>query len=145
MSNIDLSPYQAQKDARKAQYGATTARNAYSRFLSQTRGNRNLFDMQNAQEKQTPSFVSSFRQRGVAGPGVQSGIFTKGLQDYANQQFTDMSRAQQDLANEMYGFDLTDQQSLADYESGNADLEAEKQREIAQAAATLNSFKPFMS
>ena len=145
MSNIDLSPYQKQKDARKAQYGAATARNAYSRFLGQTRGTRNLADMQKAQEKQTPAFVSSFRQRGIAGPGVRSGIFTKGLQDYANQQFTDMSRAQQDLNNQMYGFDLTDRQTFADYESGNADLEAEKQREIAQVAATLNSFKPFMS
>jgi hypothetical protein len=145
MSMIDFSPYQAQKDARKDQYGATTARNAYSRFLAQTRGNRNLADMQTAQEKQTPSFVSSFRQRGVAGPGIQSGIFTKGLQDYANQQFTDMSRAQQDLSNELQGFDLTDMQNAADYKTGIADIDAAKQREIAQTAATLKSFQPFMS
>lgn len=145
MSNIDLSPYQKQKDARKAQYGAATARNAYSRFLGQTRGTRNLADMQKAQEKQTPAFVSSFRQRGIAGPGVRSGIFTKGLQDYANQQFTNMSRAQQDLSNELYGYDLTERQTAADYGSSIADIEAEKNREIAQVAATLNSYKPFMS
>lgn len=145
MSMIDNSPYQTQKDARKAQYGAATARNAYSRFLSQTRGTRNLADMQKAQEKQTPAFVSSFRQRGIAGPGVRSGIFTKGLQDYASQQFTDMSRAQQDLGTDMYGFDLTDRQTDADYRGDVADIDAEKNREIAQVAATLNSFKPFMS
>lgn len=145
MSNIDLSPYQQQKDARKAQYGAATARNAYSRFLGQTRGTRNLADMQKEQEKQTPAFVSSFRQRGIAGPGVRSGIFTKGLQDYANQQFTDMSRAQQDLSTDMYGFDLNDRQNAADYGGDIADIDTEKNREIAQVAATLNSFKPFMS
>ena len=145
MSMIDNSPYQTQKDARKAQYGAATARNAYSRFLGQTRGTRNLADMQKAQEKQAPAFVSSFRQRGIAGPGIQSGIFTKGLQDYASQQFTDMSRAQQDLSNDLYGFDLTDRETDADYRGDIADIDAEKNREIAQVAATLNSFKPFMS
>ena len=145
MSMIDNSPYQTQKDARKAQYGAATARNAYSRFLGQTRGTRNLADMQKAQEKQAPAYVSSFRQRGIAGPGIQSGIFTKGLQDYANQQFTDMSREQQDLKNELYGYDLTERQNAADYGSSIADIEAEKNREIAQVAATLKSYQPFMS
>jgi len=145
MSMIDNSPYQTQKDARKAQYGAATARNAYSRFLGQTRGTRNLADMQKAQEKQAPAYVSSFRQRGIAGPGIQSGIFTKGLQDYANQQFTDMSREQQDLNNELYGYDLTERQNAADYGSSIADIEAEKNREIAQVAATLKSYQPFMS
>jgi hypothetical protein len=145
MSMIDNSPYQTQKDARKAQYGAATARNAYSRFLGQTRGTRRLADMQTAQEKQAPNFISSFTRRGIAGPGIQSGIFTKGLQDYANQQFTNMSRAQQDLNNELYGYDLTDRQTDADYRGDVADIDAEKNREIAQVAATLNSFKPFMS
>jgi hypothetical protein len=56
-----------------------------------------------------------------------------------------MSRAQQDLSNELYGYDLADRQNAADYGDSIADIEAEKNREIAQVAATLNSYKPFMS
>ena len=145
MSMVDTSGYQEQKDRRKDQYGANQARNSYARFLSQTRGTRNLADMQTGYEKQTPGLISSFTQRGLAGPGVQSGVFTRGLQDFAAKQFTDMSRAQEDLSNEMQGYDIQDAESLADYNYSLADIDAAKRREIAQAAATLNSYKPFMS
>jgi hypothetical protein len=144
MSIIDFSPYEAQRRAYGQQYGATSARNAYARFLAQQRGTRNIAELQRNYEMQQPNVVSSFTQRGLAGPGVQSGVFQKGLQEFARKQYQDVFGAQQDLADQVQGFDLEERQAAADYQSQLADLEMKKQREISQAAATLNSFKPFL-
>jgi hypothetical protein len=143
MSMIDYSPYEARKSAQTERYGASQARNAYARTLSQTRGQRKIAEMQTGFEKQTPNLIASYTQRGLAGPGVKSGVFTKGLQDFAERQFKDISGAQSDLAEELQGYDLQGRQDFADYQTSLVDIEAEKAREIRNAAATLNSYKPF--
>ena len=144
MSIVDFSPYEAQRRAYTQQYGATSARNAYARFLAQQRGTRNVADLQRNYEQQAPNVVSGFVRRGLAGPNISSGVFQKGLQEFARKQYQDVFNAQQDLADQMQGFDLEERQAQADYESQLADLEMKKQREISQTAATLNSFKPFL-
>ena len=144
MSIVDFSPYEAQRRAYTQQYGATSARNAYARFLAQHRGTRNVADLQRNYEQQAPNVVSGFVRRGLAGPNISSGVFQKGLQEFARKQYQDVFNAQQDLADQMQGFDLEERQAQADYESQLADLEMKKQREISQTAATLNSFKPFL-
>lgn len=144
MSIVDFSAYEGQRRAYGQQYGATQARNAYARFLAQQRGTRNITDLQRGYEQQAPNVVSGFVRRGLAGPNVRSGVFQKGLQEFARKQYQDVFNAQQDLADQMQGFDVEERQATADYQSQLADLEMKKQREIAQAAATLNSFKPFL-
>jgi len=144
MSMIDISPYENRRRSYTEQYGAGQARSAYARFLAQQRGTRNVAKLQRDYEQQAPNVVGSFVRRGLAGPNVRSGIFQRGLQDFARRQYEDVSGAQQSLADELQGFDLEERQAQADYQSRLADLEAEKQREIARAASTLNSFKPFL-
>lgn len=144
MSMIDFSPFEAQRRSYGEQYGASKARNAYARFLAQQRGTRNIADLQRQYETEQPNVVASFTKRGLAGPGVQSGVFQRGLQDFARKQYQDVFGAQQDLAEQLQGFDLEERQLGADYQRGLADLEADKQRQISRAAATLNSFKPFL-
>lgn len=144
MSMIDFSPYEAQRRAYGQQYGATQARSAYARFLAQQRGTRQIADLQRGFERQAPDVVSGFVRRGMAAPNISSGVFQKGLQDFARKQYQDVFNAQQDLADQLQGFDIEERQAAADYQSQLADLEMKKQREIAQAAATLNSFKPFL-
>lgn len=144
MSMIDFSPFEAQRRSYAEQYGAQTAKSAYARFLAQQRGTRNIAELQRSYEQQAPNVVSGFVRRGLAGPNVRSGIFQRGLQDFARKQYQDVFGAQQDLAEQLQGFDLEERQLSADYQRGLADLEAQKQRQISQTAATLNSFKPFL-
>jgi hypothetical protein len=145
MSIIDFSPYEARRRAAQGQYGATSARNAYANFLSRTRGQRDLEMVGERYREQAPRFVSGYTQRGLAGPSVSSGIYSKGLQDFAKQAFRDQQNLQEQLNQQQMMADYEQAGLEADYRAALADIEADKAREIAESAATLSSFKPFLS
>ena len=144
MSNIDYTGFTQRQRAAGSQYGSKTAQNAYARFLSQQRGSRKKFDLQQNYEKQAPKVVGGYTQRGVAGPGVQSGIFQKGMNDFATQNLNDINDLNTELASEQDQFNLFDRQNQAEYQDQLAAIEAEKQQRIAGTAATLQAFKPFL-
>lgn len=144
MSNIDYTGFTQRQRAAGSQYGSKTAQNAYARFLSQQRGSRKKFDLQQQYEKQAPKVVGGYTQRGVAGPGVRSGIFQKGMNEFASQNLNDINDLNTELASEQDQFGLTDKQNFADYQDQLASIEAEKQQQIANTAATLQAFKPFL-
>ena len=141
---FDYLGYNKGKRAATSAYGASSAKNAYAQFLSQQRGTRKKFDIEQNYEKQAPRVVSSFAQRGLAGPGVQSGVYSKGMQDFATQNLTDLNRLSEDQTAEQQGFDLDQRSATADYNDQIAALEAAKASQIANAAATLSAFKPFI-
>lgn len=144
MSNIDMSGYYKQREAAKNQFGALSARNSYAHFLSQTRGKRDLSMLQEKQSAGVPKLISSYTQRNLAGPGITSGIFSKGLQDYAIES----QRSQQDVQDEINASsrnqELDFAQNQADLEARLLDLEEQKNREIAGSASALTSYKPFL-
>ena len=144
MSEFDYLGYGQRKRSALSSYGAKSAQNAYAQFLSQQRGARKKFDIAKAYETKTPRVVSAFTKRGLAGPGVRSGIYERGLTDLATQQFDEMSNVDRTLAEESNQYGLDERQLRADYDAQIAELEAQKQASIAQAAATLAAFKPFL-
>lgn len=144
MSMIDFSPYEGRRRSATEQFGATSAKNAYAQFLSKTRGQRNLKLAQEQYANKAPDVVGSFVRRGLAGPNVQSGLYQKGLNDFAIQA----QRDQQDIIDQM-----NEQQTMADlgqaeleaqYRGALADIESEKAREIRNAASTLTSYSAFL-
>lgn len=144
MSEFDYMGYNQRKRAATSQFGAKAASSAYANFLAQQRGARKKFDIQQAYEKDAPRLISRFSQRGLAGPGVQSGIYSRGLGEFAQKNVRDLGDWQSEMDQEQQRFDLENRQLRADYDSQIAQLEAEKQAQIAQAAATLSAFKPFL-
>ena len=144
MSNIDYTGFTQRQRAAGSQYGSKTAQNTYARFLSQQRGSRKKFDLQQQYEKQAPKVVGGYTQRGLAGPGVKSGIFQKGMNEFASQNLNDINDLNTELASEQDQFGLADKQNFADYQDQLAAIEAEKQQQIANTAATLQAFKPFL-
>ena len=144
MAGFDYSGYNQRARAALGSYGAKTAQNAYAQFLSQQRGARRKFDIQQQYEQQAPKVVGSYTRRGLAGPGVQSGVYERGMQNFANQNLTALNDAQTAMDNQTAQSRLDDAQARADYDAQIAQLEAEKQASIAQAAATLAAFKPFL-
>jgi hypothetical protein len=145
MAGFDYMGYNQKKRAAGAGYASKTAANTYAQFLSQQRGARKKFDIQQGYEKQAPKVVGSFTKRGLAGPGVQSGIYQKGLTDFATQNFNDLADVDREQNEEMQRSQFEQAQTKAEYDQQIAELEAEKQASIAQAAATLSAFKPFLS
>jgi hypothetical protein len=145
MAGFDYMGYNQKKRAAGAGYASKTAANTYAQFLSQQRGSRKKFDLQQQQERQAPKIVSGYAQRGLAGPGVQSGIYQKGLTDFATQNFQDFADLNRSQDEEMQQSRFEQAQNKAEYDQQIAELEAQKQASIASAAATLSAFKPFLS
>jgi hypothetical protein len=143
-TGFDYLNYNRGKRAATSQYGSSAAKNAYAQFLSQQRGSRKKFDIDTQYGKQAPKVVSSFTKRGLAGPGVKSGVYSAGLQDFATQNLTDLNRLSEDQTAEQQGFDLEQSSIKADYDDQIAALEAAKASQIANTAATLSAFKPFL-
>ena len=145
MAGFDYLGYNQKKRSAGSGYASKQAANTYAKFLSQQRGARKKFDIQQGYEKQAPKIVGGFTKRGLAGPGVKSGIYDRGLTDFAQQNFRDMADFNSEQDMEMQQFDLNSRQARAEYDQQIAELEAQKQASIANAAATLSAFKPFLS
>ncbi len=144
MSNIDFSPYEAKRRTAFDQLSAGTSRNAYAKFLSKQRGDRNLEMMKGSFQKQMPTYVSGLLQRGLGGPSVRSGIADRTLNDAAVNFQNTYSDATDALNQEQAGFNNTQASYQDAYNNAINDIESEKARAIRESAYSLNAFKPFL-
>jgi len=132
--------------ASDANYRAQTdlANNAYGRVLSQQRGSRSLGDMSTNFNRQLPNYKASWSQRGLAGPGIQSGTYQRSMSNYMGDYARDYGRLQEDNTNELMGFDRNAAQIEAGLGRELAGIEQNKQNDIANAAAFLEALRPFL-
>jgi len=129
--------YEARRRGYTQQYGATGAMNAYANFLSQQRGNRERQNMVRQYDEAQPKIVSGFSRRGMVGPNVRSGLFARGLQDFAKQRARTFSEFDQGQQEQQRMYDLTEAQRLESFKNQLADMELEKAQTIADAARQL--------
>jgi len=123
-----------------AQRDASLSQNAYSRFLSQQRGSRSLVDLDRGMTRGLQGLGAGYAQRGLG----QSGIREQGTSDYATNWMNQKDTITQGIAGTMRQADLGDSAANAQYDSTDADLEAEKNAAIQSTAAQLSSFMPFL-
>lgn len=140
----DNAGYAQQSADLQYRYNTDKAQNAYGRFLSQQRGSRSLGDMSRSFSRGLPNFKSSFGQRGLSGPGVQSGTMRRSMGNMLGDYNRDYSRAQQDITGELQQFDLESAQQDAYYNNSLAALEQQKQQDIANAALAIEALRPFL-
>jgi hypothetical protein len=88
-------------------------------------------------DKAQPQVVSGYSRRGLVGPNVKSGIFARGLQDFAKQRAQSFGDYDRGIAEEQRGYDLGEAARLEAFKNQLADLEAEKAQTIADAARQL--------
>lgn len=129
--------YESRRRNYTQQYGATGAMNAYANFLSQQRGTRQRRDMTNQYNEAQPQVVAGYSRRGLVGPNVKSGIFSKGLQDFAKKRATSFYDFDQNQIGEQRAYDLGEAQRLESFRNQLADMESEKADTIADAARQL--------
>ena len=138
----DTGAYEGQRRAVEDQYTSSAARNAYTRFLAQQRGQRDMSDMSQGFSKSFPSFGASFAPRGMSGPGMNSGVMQRSMKNYVGDYNRNYARAGQELAQGLQGYDL-EQADLNSWRTRSlADIEMAKQREIANAAQYLEALRP---
>jgi hypothetical protein len=140
-ANYDQGYYEAARRGVEDTYAAGMAQNAFSRTLSQTRGNRSLDMMKSAFSRELPTFTSSFGQRGFGGGGVKSGVMQRSMSNYLGDFTRDYGSAQNDLTDTMRGYDLQGAQLGAQRTGGLADLELQRSRDIAFTAQNIEALK----
>ena len=129
--------YEARRRGYTQQYAATGAMNAYANFLSQQRGTRDRTNMKQQYDKAQPQVVAGYSRRGLVGPNVKSGIFARGLQDFAKQRAQSFSEFDQGQQEQQRSYDLSEAQRLEAFRNQLADMESEKAQTIADAARQL--------
>jgi len=129
--------YEARRRGYTQQYGATGAMNAYANFLARQRGTRGRQDMLRQYEEAQPRVVAGYSRRGLVGPNVKSGIFSRGLQTFAKQRARNLQDYDQGQLEEQRMYDLGEAQRLEAFKNQLADMESEKAQTIADAARQL--------
>ena len=129
--------YEARRRGYTQQYAATGAMNAYANFLSQQRGTRDRTNMMDQYNKAQPQVAAGYARRGLQGPNVKSGIFARGLQDFAKQRAQGLQQFDQGQLEGQRGYDLGEAQRLEGFKNQLADMESEKAQTIAEAARQL--------
>ncbi len=137
----DYGGYERQKGDINYKYTTDAANNAYGRFISQQRGQRNLGDKERSFKRNWAPYKAEFSQRGLQGPGISSGVAQKSMQNYMGDYGRDYLRTQQDLTQNLQQYDQN--QSNLDAWRSNAlvDLESDKSNQIAMAAQNLEALR----
>jgi hypothetical protein len=136
-SPYDAGAYERQKRDVEYDYGNQSATNAYGRFLSQQRGERSLGDMSTQFGRSYAPYKAQFGQRGLAGPGVQSGVQQQAMSNYVGDYAQQYGRAQQDLTQQLQQFDQNQNNLTAFHQQSLGDIEAAKAASIANDAGAI--------
>lgn len=134
----DYGGYERQKADVNYKYSNDSITNAYSRFISQQRGERGLGDNYRNFQRSFPRYTAQFGRRGLAGPGVESGVMRNSMNNYLGDFARDQGRMQQDLTQGLQSFDLNQVNLDAWRQQSLQGIEADKQRAIANDAAQLD-------
>lgn len=144
MAAVDTSSYERQRRSVNDDYAARSSAGAFSRFLSQKRGSRQLGDLNRSFGESVPGFNASFGRRGLSGPGVRSGVQTNALQRYVGNYQRDVGGLQDQIADQDRQYQLQQAQLDQQRQRALADIEAKKSQEIALAALNLKSLAPLI-
>ena len=129
--------YEARRRGYTQQYAATGAMNAYAQFLSKQRGSSSRRNMMEEYDRAQPQIAAGYARRGLQGPNVKSGIFARGLQDFAKQRAQGLQQFDQGQMESNRMYDLTEAQRQEAFKNQLADMESEKSQTIADAARQL--------
>lgn len=138
---VDESYYEQKRRATNYNYSQQAATNALGRFVSQQRGDRGIQDYTQQYKRGAPSYTAGYAKRGLAGSGVQSGVYGRAMQNYTADYGQGLNRMYADQQTEANQYDLNTANYGAQRDQALADIELDKQREIANAAAYLSALK----
>ena len=137
MAFFNPADYEARRRRATQSFGATGAMNAYANFLSKQRGSSSRRNMMEQYDRAQPQITTAYSRRGLQGPNVQSGIFARGLQDFAKQRARGLQEFDQGQLESQRGYDLGEAQRLEAFRNQLADMESEKAQTIADTARQL--------
>ena len=144
MATADLSPILQQQNSIYNQFAQQSAANTFARNRASQKGQQGLADFRQGFQRQLPKFTAGFGRRGLAGGGIQSGVFQGAMQNYVGDYTKNLGRMEQDVwdTDQQYNFDQ--QRFAADRDQALASLQAQKALLIAQTAQHINGLRPYL-
>ena len=137
----DYGGYERQRGDINYKYTNDAANNAYGRFISQQRGQRNLGDMSQQFGRAYPGQKAQFGQRGLSGGGINSGTMQQSMNRLVGDYGRNSQRRQQDMTQQTQQYDMN-QQNLDQWrQQALQDVETTKANDIANAATNLQYWK----
>lgn len=113
--------------------------NQQAAFLGQQRGSRNIADIKKQYVEGYDPLVSSYANRGLVTPDVQSGIARSGLEKYAQSLQKDLGSETMNTQDQLNQIAMNEASQQADVEDFLAELRLQKQMDILNSAMTLKS------
>lgn len=144
MATLNLPSYARARQNARSNYAGIAAMQDYARMQAQQRGARQIYNIGQKYEALTPRTISAYSQRGLAGPGVTSGLFSRGLQNLASAEATDRYTAQLSLADQLQNIQSKQDAAYRKMQDRLEDIDRQKAADQARIAASLRSFKPFL-
>jgi hypothetical protein len=141
---VDTGAYEQEAADLGYRYNTDRATNAYGRFLSQQRGERNLGGMSRTFSRSLPNYKAGFGRRGLSGGGIRSGSMNRAMGNFLGDYARDYGQAQQDMTQEAQQYDMSSAQMDAYYNNSLAALEQRKQTDIANAALAIEALRPHL-
>jgi len=141
MASFDPSMFEQRRRGLQRNYSADSAMNAYQRFLSQRRGERNYADMTQQYQEQAPRFVSSYSRRNLLAPNVRSGVFGQALQRFDSERAKQLARAREATQEADYGYELQGRSATSAYQDALLEMELDKYRQIQNDAMQLMALR----
>lgn len=137
MAAFDPSLFEQRRRGLERSYSADSAMNAYQRFLSQRRGERDYADLTEQFRDNMPKMVSAYSRRNLVAPNVRSGVFGQALQRYDAERAKQLARARESTTEADYGYELQGRGQRSAYEDALLEMELDKYRQIQDDAMRL--------
>jgi len=117
--------------------------NQQASFLGQQRGKRRMDSITRKYQEGLQPTLSSYGQRGLGGPAVQSGIMRRGLTRYAENMQNEIGAENQNLQEELNSIAMQDAAQQADLEDFLQALRLQKQQDILSSAMEIKNLGAF--
>lgn len=140
----DAGRYEGQRRNIRDEYAGKMVANDFGRFTSQQRGKRQMGDYTRNWKRGHNNFMGGLSQRGLTGGGVRSGVANNAISRRVSDYGRQMGYMQNDLDQQLRGYDFEAQQLNAWKQKALADLEMQERQEIALAALQINALKPYL-
>jgi hypothetical protein len=144
VATLGLPSYARARQNARSGYAGIAAMQDYARMQAQQRGSRELFNIGQKYEALTPRTIAGYTQRGLAGPGITSGVFSRGLQNLASAEASDRYTSQLRLADQLQNIQSKEDVAYRKMQDRLEDIDRKKANDQARIAASLRRMKPLM-
>lgn len=139
---LDTTGFERSRRATNVQAGHQLAANEYGRFVAQQRGAKKIGELARGHQRAWPKMASAWGARGHTGGNVRSGFYQQAMSDYVGDYQRNRNELTDGLQQEQHQFGMNQTRIESERERALAEIEQQKQTQIALLAQAIQGIKP---